>query len=106
MPLASPPVVPPTAHDESVDLHCDHCGQDGHVNAFCNRKKKAQQAQVRRSSQGTGGTNSGGSESSTASLEIGDSHVVSSPCVFYVGRSCWFCDSVLLFTFEKNHRNL
>jgi hypothetical protein len=41
VPLASPPVVPPTAHGESVGLHCDHCGRDGHVEAFCYRKKKA-----------------------------------------------------------------
>jgi hypothetical protein len=39
VPLASPPVVPPTAHGESVDLHCD---RDGHVEAFYYRKKKAQ----------------------------------------------------------------
>jgi hypothetical protein len=42
VPLASPPVVPPTAHGESVDLHCDHCDRDGHVEAFYYRKKKAQ----------------------------------------------------------------
>jgi hypothetical protein len=24
--LASPPIVPPTTHDESVGLHYDHCG--------------------------------------------------------------------------------
>jgi hypothetical protein len=59
VPLASPPVVPPTARDESVGLHCDHCGRDGHVEAFCYKKKKAQKAQARRSSQGTGGTGSG-----------------------------------------------
>jgi hypothetical protein len=67
VPLASPPVVPPTAHGESVGLHCDHCGRDGHVKVFCYRKKKAQKAQTRRFSQGTG---SGGSERSSASSEI------------------------------------
>jgi hypothetical protein len=36
---ASPPVVPPTAHGESVGLHYDHCSCDGHVEAFCYRKK-------------------------------------------------------------------
>jgi hypothetical protein len=41
VPLASPLVVPPAAHGESGDLHCDHCGRDGHVEAFCYRKKKA-----------------------------------------------------------------
>jgi hypothetical protein len=42
MPLISPPVVPPTAYDESGGLHCDHFGRDGHAEAFCYRKKKAQ----------------------------------------------------------------
>jgi hypothetical protein len=41
MPLASPPVVPPAARGESGGLHCDHCGRNGHVEAFCYRKKKA-----------------------------------------------------------------
>jgi hypothetical protein len=60
----------------SVDLHCDHCGRDGHVEAFCYRKKKAghveafcyrkKKAQAHRSSQGTG---SGGSERSYACSE-------------------------------------
>jgi hypothetical protein len=40
IPLASPPVVPPATHGESVGLHYDHCGRDGHVEAFCYRKKK------------------------------------------------------------------
>jgi hypothetical protein len=39
--LASPPVVPPDARSESGGLHCAHCGRDGHVEAFCYRKKKA-----------------------------------------------------------------
>jgi hypothetical protein len=63
VPLASPPVVPPAAHG---DLHCAHCGHDGHVEAFCYRKKKAH---AHRSSQGTGGTGSGGSESSSVGSE-------------------------------------
>jgi hypothetical protein len=50
VPLASPPVVPPATHGESGGLHCDHCGYDGHVKAFCYRKKKAQKAQTRHSS--------------------------------------------------------
>jgi len=41
VPLSSPPVVPSSARGESVVLHCDHCGRDGHVEAFCYRKKKA-----------------------------------------------------------------
>jgi hypothetical protein len=41
VPLASPPVVPPTACGESGCLQCAHCGHDGHVEAFCYRKKKA-----------------------------------------------------------------
>jgi hypothetical protein len=44
VPLASPPVVPPAARGESGGIHCDHCGRDGHVEAFCYRKKKAQKA--------------------------------------------------------------
>jgi hypothetical protein len=39
------------------------------VEAFCYRKKKAQKAQARCSSQGTGGFSSGGSELSFAGLE-------------------------------------
>jgi hypothetical protein len=66
VPLASPLVVPPTARGESIGLHCDHCGRDGHVEAFCYRKKKAQKAQAHRSSQGIG---SGGSERSSAGSE-------------------------------------
>jgi hypothetical protein len=66
VPLASPPVVPPAARGESGGLHCDHCGRDGHVEAFCYRKKKAQSC---RSSQHTGGTSSGGSERSYAGSE-------------------------------------
>jgi hypothetical protein len=50
VPLASPPVVPPTTRGESVGLHCDHCGRDRHVEAFCYRKKKAQKTQARHSS--------------------------------------------------------
>jgi hypothetical protein len=63
VPLASPPVVHPAARGESAGLHCDHCGRDGYVEAFCYKKKKAQ---ARRSSQGTGGTGSEGSERSSA----------------------------------------
>jgi hypothetical protein len=69
VPLASPPVVPPATHGESGGLHCDHCGYDGHVKAFCYRKKKAQKTQTRHSSQGTSGTGSGESERSSVDLE-------------------------------------
>jgi hypothetical protein len=62
MPHASPPVVPPTARGESVGLHYDHYGRDGHMEAFCYRNKKAQKAQARCSSQGTSSTSSGGSQ--------------------------------------------
>jgi hypothetical protein len=64
--LASPPVVPPTARGESGGLYYAHCGRDAHVEAFCYRKKKAQ---ARRSSQGTGGTGSGGFERSSVGSE-------------------------------------
>jgi hypothetical protein len=49
VPLVSPLVVRPAARGESVGLHCDHCGRDGHVEAFCYRKKKAQKAQAHHS---------------------------------------------------------
>jgi hypothetical protein len=67
MPPTSPPIALSTARGASIGLHCDHCDQDGHVEAFCYRKKKAQKAQAHRSSQGTGGSSSGGSERSSAS---------------------------------------
>jgi hypothetical protein len=35
VPLASASVALSAAHGESVGLHCDHCGRDGHVEAFC-----------------------------------------------------------------------
>jgi hypothetical protein len=38
MPPVSPPVAPSAAHGVSTGIHCD-C--DGHVDAFCYRKKKA-----------------------------------------------------------------
>jgi hypothetical protein len=53
----------------SVGLHCDHCARDGHVEAFCYRKKKDQKAQAHHSSQGTDGTGSGGSHRSSAGSE-------------------------------------
>jgi hypothetical protein len=40
VPPASPLVAPSAAHGASIGLHCDHCGRDGHVDAFCYRKKK------------------------------------------------------------------
>jgi hypothetical protein len=42
VPLASPLVVPLATRGESGGLHSDHCGRDGHVEAFCYKKKKAQ----------------------------------------------------------------
>jgi hypothetical protein len=66
VPLGFALVAPPAARGESVSLHCDQCGRDGHVEAFCYRKE----AQTRRSSQGTGGSSSGGSERSYAGSEI------------------------------------
>jgi hypothetical protein len=66
VPLASHPVVPPAARGESIGLHCDHSGRDGHVEEFYYRKKKAQKDQARRSSQGTG---SGESKKSSADSE-------------------------------------
>jgi hypothetical protein len=42
--LASPPIASSVAHGASTSLHCDHYGRDGHVEAFCYKKKKAQKA--------------------------------------------------------------
>jgi hypothetical protein len=52
MSLIPPSVAPLATHGKSVDLRCDHCDRDGHVEAFCYRKRKAQKAQARRSSLG------------------------------------------------------
>jgi hypothetical protein len=65
----SPPVAPSAAHGASTGLHCDHCGWDRHVEAFCYRKKKAQKAQAHHSSQGAGGSSSGESKRSSAGSE-------------------------------------
>jgi hypothetical protein len=48
----------------NIGLHCDYCGRDEHVEAFCYRKKKTQKAQAHRSSQGTGGSSYRGSNRS------------------------------------------
>jgi hypothetical protein len=87
VPLASPPVAPPAARGESGGIHCAHFGHDGHVEAFCYRKKKAQ---AHRSSQGTGGTSSRGSERSSAGSEtqkilILFRHLVASTSIGVVG---------------------
>jgi hypothetical protein len=46
----SPLVTLSAACDVITGLRCDQCGQDGHVDAFCYRKKKVQKAQARCSS--------------------------------------------------------
>jgi hypothetical protein len=56
--LAAPSVAPSAARSVSTSLHYDHYGRDGHVEAFCYMKKKAQKAQAHRSSQGTSGSSS------------------------------------------------
>jgi hypothetical protein len=66
VPSVSPPVALFAACGASTGLHYDHYGRDGHVEAFCYKKKKAQKAQARRSSQSIGGSGSGGSERSSA----------------------------------------
>jgi hypothetical protein len=40
VPPASPPVALSAARGASTSLHCDHCGRDGHVEAFATRKRK------------------------------------------------------------------
>ncbi|WVZ93221.1 hypothetical protein U9M48_039219 [Paspalum notatum var. saurae] len=58
-PAVAPPSLPSSATAPSPSarggggggLHCDYCGKDGHVEAFCYRKKKAQRSQTRPASQ-------------------------------------------------------
>ncbi|WVZ93213.1 hypothetical protein U9M48_039211 [Paspalum notatum var. saurae] len=58
-PAVAPPSLPSSATTPSPSarggggggLHCDYCGKDGHVEAFCYRKKKAQRSQTRPASQ-------------------------------------------------------
>ena len=50
VPPSSAPAPPPSARGGG-GLHCDYCGKDGHVEAFCYRKKKAQRSQTRPASQ-------------------------------------------------------
>jgi hypothetical protein len=69
VPSASPSVAPSTARGVSTGLHCDHYGRDGHMEAFCYRKKKAQKTQAYHSSQGTDGSSYRGSERSSAGSE-------------------------------------
>jgi hypothetical protein len=69
VPPAWPSAAPSAGGGASIGLHCDHCGRDGHVEAFCCKKKKAQKAQARNSSQDTGGSSSGGSEMSSIGSE-------------------------------------
>jgi hypothetical protein len=69
VPSAYPLVAPCATRGAGTGLHCDHCDQDGHVEVFCYRKKKAQKAQARHSSQGTSGSSSGGFDRSSAGPE-------------------------------------
>jgi hypothetical protein len=46
VPSTSHPVAPSVACGESTSLHCEHCGRDGHVEAFFYRKKKSQKDQT------------------------------------------------------------
>ncbi|WVZ89019.1 hypothetical protein U9M48_035481 [Paspalum notatum var. saurae] len=49
--LPSSAFVPPSTRGGGGGLHCNYCGKDGHVEAFCYRKKKAQCSQTRPVSQ-------------------------------------------------------
>jgi hypothetical protein len=69
MPPASPLVAPSATRGMSIGLHCHHCSQDGHVEAYCYSKKKSQKAQAHRSSQGTSSSSAGGSERGSAGSE-------------------------------------
>jgi hypothetical protein len=73
VPPASPSIALSATRGVSTGLHCDHCGQDRHVDAFCYRKKKDQKAQARRSSHGIGGSSYRGSEMSSAGSETQES---------------------------------
>ncbi|WVZ81917.1 hypothetical protein U9M48_029243 [Paspalum notatum var. saurae] len=79
-PAVAPPSLPSSATAPSPSarggggggLHCDYCGKDGHVEAFCYRKKKkAQRSQTRSASQTSlasqpsASTSAGVSQSST-----------------------------------------
>ncbi|WVZ93714.1 hypothetical protein U9M48_039674 [Paspalum notatum var. saurae] len=71
--LPSSAFVPPPTRGDGGGLHCDYCGKDGHVEAFCYRKKKAQRSQT---------------------------HVdaSSSPCCLFAVWDCSYCDSACWFT--------
>ena len=68
---ATPPVVPSSVAPLSGSrtggsvLECSHCGKEGHVEAYCYRKRKDQRARSRRFSQGAGSPNTGGSQRSS-----------------------------------------
>ncbi|WVZ72434.1 hypothetical protein U9M48_020898 [Paspalum notatum var. saurae] len=69
--LSSPspaPVPSPSGRGGGGGLHCDYCGKDGHVEAFCYRKKKAQfRSQTRSASQTPPVSQPSGSASAGAS---------------------------------------
>jgi hypothetical protein len=66
-------VAPPSAPGGRGGLHCDYYDKDGHVEAYCYRKKKAQDRRSSQgaggSSQGTGSAGAGGSQRSSATSD-------------------------------------
>ncbi|WVZ64725.1 hypothetical protein U9M48_014202 [Paspalum notatum var. saurae] len=67
---SSAPVPSPSARGGGGGLHCDYCGKDGHVEAFCYRKKKTQRSQTRPAStppvsQPSGSASAGASQRSS-----------------------------------------
>ncbi|WVZ60284.1 hypothetical protein U9M48_010330 [Paspalum notatum var. saurae] len=66
LPSSPAPVPPSSARGGGGRLHCDYCGKDGHVEAFCYRKKKAQlRSQTSSSSQSSGSASAGVSQRSS-----------------------------------------
>ncbi|KAJ1262704.1 hypothetical protein BS78_09G130300 [Paspalum vaginatum] len=50
LPSSAPVSSPPARGWGGGGLHCDYCGKDGHVKAFCYRKKKTHRSQTRQAS--------------------------------------------------------
>ncbi|WVZ52011.1 hypothetical protein U9M48_003107 [Paspalum notatum var. saurae] len=107
--LPSSASVPPSTCGGVGGLHCDYCGKDGHVEAFCYRKKKARRSQTRLTSQ-TSGSTSARTSQTTGSTSAGVSQRSSTDPVFSVqGTLAKFsCPGAQAQNgvAERNHRHL
>ncbi|WVZ61780.1 hypothetical protein U9M48_011597 [Paspalum notatum var. saurae] len=66
LPSSPVPVPSSSARGGGGRLHCDYCGKDGHVEAFCYRKKKAQlRSQTSPGSQSSVSASAGASQRSS-----------------------------------------